>query len=71
MKYSRITFETTGGNRVDIVSDITHVISGAYILYKDLGRFVSRVRELGIETIDLNLLKILAAENLFHFRTDL
>lgn len=71
LRYSRITIETVGGNRVDIVKNVTHVVSGAYILYADLERFVERVRELGVKVIDVEVLKVLAAEKLFHFRTDL
>jgi hypothetical protein len=71
LKYSRITIETAGGNRVDIVKDVTYVVSGAYILYADLEKFVQRVREFGVKIIDVEVLKVLAAEKLFHFRTDL
>ena len=71
MKYARITFETAGGNRVDIVKDITDVVSGSYIFYRDLQKFVDRVGELGVKVITGEVLKVLAAENLFQFRTDL
>jgi hypothetical protein len=71
MKYARITFETAGGKRIDIVKDSTSAVSGSYIFYQDLERIIERVNELGVKLIGSKTLSVLKTENLLHSRTDL
>jgi hypothetical protein len=62
--YSRITIETPRGMLIDLVNDRSQVVHEFFILSKDLPKVVSRVRELGQDTVDKEVGRLLRSEGL-------
>ena len=67
----RLTFETAGGTRIDIVSSFEDVVSGYFIVYRDLDVLLTRAKELGVPPngpMPVAVFKVLVSENLVRRR---
>jgi len=67
----RLTFETAGGTRIDIVSSFEEVVSGYFIVYRDIEALLMRAKELGATPngpMPVAVFKILVSENLVRRR---
>lgn len=62
---SRVTLETVGGNRLDIVNGFEEAVSNYYVLRVDLPRLIDRAKELGVfEGVPPEVFRVLLSENL-------